>query len=204
MNQTKGNKRSRFFALLIAGALSAASLSAQAQNRTIKGCITDANNKEPLMGATITLDGGKTGAVTDLDKMKAAVASHTTDVMQALKDNGIDVEWIQIGNETRTGMLWPLGKVSNNNFATDDCLANISTLARRYNCKVMVSEIGMPWDSENAAAMMKKMVDGCKAKPECLGIFYWEPECYGGWNGYSKGAFSSEGKPTEALKAFKN
>ena len=67
MNQTKGNKRSRFFALLVAGALSAASLSAQAQNRTIKGCITDANNKEPLMGATITLDGGKTGAVTDLD-----------------------------------------------------------------------------------------------------------------------------------------
>ena len=67
MNQTKGNKRSRFFALLMAGVLSAASLSAQAQNRTIKGCITDANNKEPLMGATITLDGGKTGAVTDLD-----------------------------------------------------------------------------------------------------------------------------------------
>ena len=57
MNQTKGNKRSRFFALLVASVLSAASLSAQAQNRTIKGCITDANNKEPLMGATITLDG---------------------------------------------------------------------------------------------------------------------------------------------------
>ena len=67
MNQTKGNKRSRFFALLMAGVLSAASLSAQAQNRTITGCITDANNTEPLMGATITLDGGKTGAVTDLD-----------------------------------------------------------------------------------------------------------------------------------------
>lgn len=140
----------------------------------------------------------------DLDKMKAAVASHTTDVLQTLKDNGIDVEWIQIGNETRTGMLWPLGKVSNNNFATNDCLANVSTLATRYNCKVMVSEIGMPWDSENAAAMMKKMVDGCKAKPECLGIFYWEPECYGGWNGYSKGAFDSNGKSTEALNAFKN
>ena len=67
MNQTKGNKKSRFFTLMMAGALSAASLSAQAQNRIIKGCITDANNKEPLMGATITLDGGKTGAVTDID-----------------------------------------------------------------------------------------------------------------------------------------
>ena len=67
MNQAKGNKKSRFFTLMMAGALSAASLSAQAQNRIIKGCITDANNKEPLMGATITLDGGKTGAVTDID-----------------------------------------------------------------------------------------------------------------------------------------
>lgn len=204
----------------------------------------------------------------DLDKMKAAVAEHTTDVLKYLKDNGIDVEWIQIGNETRTGMLWPLGLASDNNFSnyaalnnagydaakavypnaqciihidqgndlggftwmfdglkaagakwdvigmslypednnwqelTDDCLNNISTLATRYNKKVMICEIGMPWDSENAAAMMKKMVDGCKAKAECLGIFYWEPECYGGWNDYNKGAFDSNGKPTTVLDAF--
>ena len=72
----------------------------------------------------------------------------------------------------------------------------------RYNCKMMVCEIGMPWDSDNAAAMMQKMVDGCKAKTECLGIFYWEPECYGGWNGYNKGAFDSNGKPTDILNAF--
>ena len=87
---------------------------------------------------------------------------------------------------------------------TDDCLNNISTLATRYNKKVMICEIGMPWDSENATAMMQKMVDGCKAKAECLGIFYWEPECYGGWNDYNKGAFDSNGKPTDALNAFKN
>lgn len=204
----------------------------------------------------------------DLSKMEAAVAEHTTDVLTALKNNGIDVEWIQIGNETRTGMLWPLGLATGNNFAnyaalnnagydaakavypqakciihldkgdvlgnftwmfdgmkaagakwdaigmslypedddwqkvTDNCLANITTLAQRYNTKVMICEIGMSWDSDNAEAMMKKMVDGCKAKPECLGIFYWEPECYGGWNGYSKGAFDANGKPTAALNAF--
>lgn len=68
----------------------------------------------------------------------------------------------------------------------------------------MICEIGMAWDSENAAAMMKKMVEGCKANPECLGIFYWEPECYGGWNDYNKGAFDSNGKPTTTLDAFKN
>ena len=139
----------------------------------------------------------------ELQKMKAAVADHTTDVLSFMKENGIDVEWIQIGNETTTGMLWPLGLASDNNFAnyaalnnagydaakavypdaqciihidqgnqlgrftwmfdglkaagakwdvigmslypeddnwqtvTDDCLANISTLAARYNNKAL-------------------------------------------------------------------
>ena len=206
----------------------------------------------------------------NIAKMKEAVAEHTTDVLSTLKENGIDVEWIQIGNETTTGMLWPLGQAEGTNFKgyialnnagydaakkvypdakcivhidrgqelshltwmfdglknggarwdviglsfypTDSdwqatsqaCLNNISTLAARYGRKVMVCEIGMAWDSSNAAAMMRKMVDGCKAKPECLGIFYWEPEAYGNWNGYSMGAFDNDGKPTAALDAFKS
>ena len=60
----------------------------------------------------------------DLQKMKAAVAEHTTDVLSFLKENGIDVEWIQIGNETTTGMLWPLGLASDNNFANYAALNN--------------------------------------------------------------------------------
>lgn len=60
----------------------------------------------------------------DLTKMKAAVAEHTKDVLTTLKNNGIDVEWIQIGNETRTGMLWPLGLVSDNKFDNYAALNN--------------------------------------------------------------------------------
>ena len=56
--------------------------------------------------------------------MKAAVAEHTKDVLTTLKNNGIDVEWIQIGNETRTGMLWPLGLVSDNKFDNYAALNN--------------------------------------------------------------------------------
>ena len=67
MNQTKGNKSTGRFALLLAGLLATSSLSAFAQNRIVKGSVVDANNQEPLMGATIMLDGGKTGAVTDID-----------------------------------------------------------------------------------------------------------------------------------------
>ena len=50
----------------------------------------------------------------NLEEMKQAVADHTIDVLSALKDEGIDVEWVQVGNETRGGMLWPMGNIDNN------------------------------------------------------------------------------------------
>lgn len=216
------------------------------------------------------------------EQMKQAVADHTRDVLTALKERNIDVEWVQVGNETSDGMLWNdadgadalavTGRASKNmaNFAayvnagynavkavypdakvivhldkgnklsqytwmfdglkqhgakwdvigmslypdwitdqtwqqvSDDCLANMQTLATKYGCNVILSEIGMVWNSENAAPFLKKMVDGCKALSICEGMFYWEPETYGNLNGYDKGAFDDSGKPTVALQeAFK-
>ena len=51
----------------------------------------------------------------DLEQMKQAVANHTTDVLSALKNDGVTPEWIQVGNETRNGMLWPMGQLWDNN-----------------------------------------------------------------------------------------
>ena len=51
---------------------------------------------------------GDTG---DLAKMSTHVREHTTEVLQALKKAGVAVEWIQIGNETRSGMIWPTGQL---------------------------------------------------------------------------------------------
>lgn len=45
----------------------------------------------------------------DMTKMCAHVSAHTTEVLQALKDAGVTVRWVQVGNETRNGMLSPLG-----------------------------------------------------------------------------------------------
>lgn len=40
------------------------------------------------------------------DQLAAAVASHTTEVLTILKNNGVsNVEWVQVGNEVTTGML---------------------------------------------------------------------------------------------------
>jgi len=35
-----------------------------------------------------------------------------------------------------------------------------------------------------------------------LGLFYWEPEAYNSWQGYTMGAFDATGKPTAAMNAF--
>ena len=47
----------------------------------------------------------------DIDKMCAHVSEHTKDVLNAIKAKGVTPAWIQIGNETRNGMLWPLGQL---------------------------------------------------------------------------------------------
>lgn len=40
------------------------------------------------------------------EQMKQDLAHHTIEVLQYLKDNGIEPKWIQVGNETRFGFLW--------------------------------------------------------------------------------------------------
>ena len=48
----------------------------------------------------------------DATAMAAAVKAHTQEVLQALKVAGVDVAWVQVGNETTNGMLWDSGKVA--------------------------------------------------------------------------------------------
>lgn len=47
-------------------------------------------------------------------EMKHELAGHTQEVLQLLKDNGIDVKWVQVGNETTNGFLWPVGRAQDN------------------------------------------------------------------------------------------
>jgi arabinogalactan endo-1,4-beta-galactosidase len=199
-----------------------------------------------------------------------SVTTHTSTVLSALKTSGITPTWVQIGNETNDGMLWPDGKASANmnNFAqlikagytavkaadasikvivhlsngydnslfrwmfdglksngadwditgmslyptsanwsslNTQCLANMNDMVSRYGKDVMIVEIGMSWDQATACQLFitdliskVKSVSGNKG----LGVFYWEPEGYNNWQGYSLGAFDNNGKPTIALSAF--
>ena len=55
----------------------------------------------------------------DFPTLKTSLATYTTGVLTALKNGGVSPEWVQVGNETNDGMLWPEGKASVNmsNFA---------------------------------------------------------------------------------------
>lgn len=46
--------------------------------------------------------------------MKDSVAHHTTEVLTYLKANGITPRWVQVGNETSNGLLWPTGQADKN------------------------------------------------------------------------------------------
>ena len=47
-------------------------------------------------------------------QMKKDVRQHTIDVLSLLKANGIEPRWVQVGNETANGLLWPMGHIEQN------------------------------------------------------------------------------------------
>ncbi|GAA4335644.1 glycoside hydrolase family 53 protein [Flaviaesturariibacter amylovorans] len=209
-------------------------------------------------------------AALNLQGLKGALAAHTVDILSALRTAGVTPEWVQVGNETNNGMLWPEGRASSNmaayaalvdtgyvavksvfpaakvivhvsngwdnglftwnigglvsngarfdviglsvyptlsNWATTngEVAMNMNNMAARYNKHVMVVEVGMPWDSpQECGPFIADLIRKTRAVPnrKGLGVLYWEPQAYGGWKGYTLGAFDNSGKPTPALAAF--
>lgn len=123
-------------------------------------------------------------------------------IFDGLKNNG--GKWDIIGMS-----LYPYWFTKSNDWqaANTACLANMNDMVTRYNKEVMVVECGMSWDlptdSKNfltdLIAKTKSVKDG-----KGLGVFYWEPQSFGNWQGYSLGAFDNTGRPTVAMDAFKN
>ena len=118
-------------------------------------------------------------------------------LFDGLKANG--GKWDVIGMS-----LYP--KVDNWQTLNNQCVANMTDMISRYNKEVMICEVGMPWDeAETSYLFLNDLLTRAKAIPneKCLGVFYWEPQAYNNWKGYSLGAFDVTGKPTKALEAFK-
>jgi arabinogalactan endo-1,4-beta-galactosidase len=85
------------------------------------------------------------------------------------------------------------------------CLTNMNDMVTRYGKEVMLAEVGMPVaEATSAKAFLTDIItkNNNLAGGKGLGVFYWEPQAYNGWQGYQLGAFDASGKPTIAMDAF--
>ena len=234
----------------------------------------------------------------DYERLCEAVQVHTLDVLEALKEKGIRPEWVQIGNETPNGMLWPVGQLVYEDNNANGCWdryagltrvgyeaakevfpdinvivhvdnaymyrdwfwramkehggkwdmiglshypmmeawchktwpemndlaeTNVRQLISEFHCPVMICEVGMMNYGEGAVyaavedisnTVMDDFVQRMERIDSCMGIFYWEPQVYGGWRpqeyiplgwgGYDMGSFTPEGRPSKALMTLLN
>jgi len=47
-----------------------------------------------------------------VDALSKNIYKHTYDVLSAIKDAGVIPKWVQVGNETKRGMLYPIGQTN--------------------------------------------------------------------------------------------
>lgn len=118
-------------------------------------------------------------------------------VFDALKDN--HGKWDMIGLS-----LYPNENQYKAKLST--CVSNVEKLYEAYKTPVMICEVGM---SRSAVTQCKEFLTNFSTRlkelsdQKCAGVFYWEPEDYKVWNGgYTKGAFTDDGYPNDALVAF--
>lgn len=86
----------------------------------------------------------------------------------------------------------------------DQCYANAADMLDRYGRPVMVVEIGMPaTQAAECRSFITRLIRNMKTLPkgQGQGVFYWEPEAYR-WRNYGLGAWSDDGRPTEAMDGF--
>ncbi|TFF36397.1 arabinogalactan endo-1,4-beta-galactosidase [Mucilaginibacter psychrotolerans] len=117
-------------------------------------------------------------------------------IFDGLKANGAN--WDVIGMS-----LYPTA--ANWQSLNDQCLTNMNDMVTRYGKEVMLAEVGMPVAEAAAAkSFITDIITKNNSLPngKGLGVFYWEPEAYNGWQGYQLGAFDASGKPTIAMDAF--
>ena len=74
-----------------------------------------------------------------LDEVKTAMTAHINEMLTKLRDYNIEPEWVQIGNETRTGMMWPLGQIDNGDNFTQMVNAGYDAVKAIFpDCQVLV------------------------------------------------------------------
>ena len=120
-------------------------------------------------------------------------------IFDGLRNNGAKFDVIGASNypTTKSGTAWW--------DVNSACLWNLNDMVSRYGVPVMITEIGVPWDNPDAYTIVKDMVNkvGQVNGGRGVGIFYWEPEAFPGWYGYTLGGMDNNHRATRVWDAFK-
>lgn len=111
----------------------------------------------------------------DLTKMCAHVTEHTEDVLSALKSAGVSPAWVQVGNETRGGMIWPTGELGS---WSDTAWRNFAALYKAgYEAvkKVFPEALVMPHlnDAFKDNSSWFQKLKSCGAKFDMIGLSHY-------------------------------
>ncbi len=125
--------------------------------------------------------------------------------LDALKNNG--AKWDLIGMSLYPYWAFDGGYTGTIERLYADCMMNIKDLYDRYGTESMIVETGFVVDEKDPLVTgqgredFQNLIKACKTETggHCRGIFYWEPTCRPG--GYKLGAFHSDGKPTDIIRA---
>lgn len=86
----------------------------------------------------------------NVEQLTAAVRDHTRDTLAYLKANGIDVAWVQVGNEITNGLLWPDGKTDRFANLTRFTNAGYDAVKAVYPNAEVILHIDNGWDTAKA------------------------------------------------------
>lgn len=104
--------------------------------------------------------------------------------------------------------LYPYWALEGKKQATADetithCMENIKHVAKKFNCDVMLVEVGMDaYNPEEGYRQLSRILHEARTQTDghCRGIFYWEPVCKP--SQYRLGAFDENGYPTKIMQAY--
>lgn len=127
-------------------------------------------------------------------QLEQAVYDHTFEVLSALHTEGVTPEWVQVGNETNDGMLWPEGRASLNGNAN---MVNYAKFVDRGyeavktvfpNCKVVV-HVANGYDNGLFRWNIGGLISN-GARFDVIGMSFY-PEIPSEWETYTNQAYSN-------------
>ena len=133
----------------------------------------------------------------------ASLYNHNLDIVKRYGG-----KWDMIGMSLYPYWAMDSKKEPNAWVTISDCMKNIRQVSKKYDCDVMIVETGFevdesrPWVMAMGREQYADIIRRARSETggRCKGVFYWEPECLP--SQYKLGAFGSDGRPTDIMRAL--